>query len=102
MSILSTEVLTHVPSMVARTLTCKASPSRFVFAMSFQAAWGSVTPQPVLAPPRTGTIASHFVSTVTWVIEFVKSTSKRFAPLGGTNCTSSTFMFGGSSRPSSG
>ena len=94
--------LTHWPSMVARTMTLTGLPSRLALAMSFQAACGRVTPQPLLVPLRTSGTAAHSVSTRTSVIPFSKSTSYSVAFAGGTNCTSSTFMFGGNSVPSSG
>src|SRR5262249_13739710 len=101
-SILSWEVETHFMSLVARTVTWSGSPSRLILAMSFQAAWDRVMPQPRLGPPRTGGTGLHMVATVTWVTEFLKSTSNSVAPAGGMNCTSRTFMFGGRSRPSVG
>ena len=99
-----------IPLIVARTVTLTGSPPRLVLAMSFHAACERVTPQPLLGPEgppssdmaRTGVMGLHGVSTLTLVIEFSKSTSKSVAPAGGTNCTSSTFMLGGSSSPSSG
>src|SRR5579883_504268 len=94
--------VTQLPFAVARTVMDTGSPSRFVSAMSFHACCGNVRPQPTFVAPRTVVISLHCVSTLTFVTLLVKSTSNRVAPAGGTHCTSSTFMFGGSSTPSGG
>src|SRR5579862_8689537 len=99
---LAAELATHEPSRVARTVISTGSASRLWSAMSFHAAGGNVNPQPRLGPPRTSGTGTHEVSTATWVLVLVKSTSNRLASELGTNCTSSTFMLGGKRTPSGG